>query len=337
MIAQRFQNKDENSVRECTKKRIANFHTVFGFNNLVPNDLSEYSDEEVESDEESDWSVDEDEMQSIDICNFAKPLAVSRYAEKIFQNDQALETKQIIGNGSFESVQKEVTPKNRYILVKWIISVHHEFGMTSETLFNAVKYVDIVLSKESIPKNELQLLGATCLWMASKVDERKAIKTPQLVEMCNSAFTAEQFCQYERKVLEITDYNLQFPTAKSFLRRYLTAIVANDELIHVSSFLCEISLLSLDLQCFRPSVVALAVITIALLLTDRTIDVSLLLKYSHFTSLRDAREAASYLIEYAEETINKKNGPIYNRYKDLIKDFDEMTIDAFLVDQIPLK
>ena len=340
MLSRQRQNSAENTCGSVQKRKPATFNSYFGFNTLVQEKESEYSDVDFEDEdekEESDWSIDDDDMQEIDLCNFSQPLAVPRYAERIFQNDQTEERKFLISKDAFTSVQTEVTEKMRSILIKWIISVHHQKLLTSETLFNCVKYVDIVLSKQSIPKNELQLLGATALWMAAKLDERKSVKTTELAELCSENYEKSRFCQYETLIINALDYNLQFPTVKSFLRRYLTAIAADERLISIASFLCEATLLSYDLQYERQSVVALAVISLAILANGEAINVKTLLKYAHFATMEEAINVCPKIIEIATNIIKRKTGPIYERYSETIANFGALEINEDCIYHIPSK
>lgn len=68
------------------------------------------------------------------------------------------------------NLQKELTPNMRAILVDWLVEVQENFELNHETLYLAIKLVDFYLSKAKIPRERLQLLGATCLFIACKFD-----------------------------------------------------------------------------------------------------------------------------------------------------------------------
>ena len=57
----------------------------------------------------------------------------------------------------------------RAILIDWLVEVQESFELNHETLYTAVKITDLYLSKKSIKKEDLQLLGATACLIASKV------------------------------------------------------------------------------------------------------------------------------------------------------------------------
>ena len=60
----------------------------------------------------------------------------------------------------------------RTILVDWLIEVQENFELFHETLYLGVQLVDIYLSRKEVTRDYLQLIGATCLLIASKFEVR---------------------------------------------------------------------------------------------------------------------------------------------------------------------
>ena len=71
--------------------------------------------------------------------------------------------------------QKDINPTMRTILVDWLIEVQENFELFHETLYLGVKLVDIYLSRKGVTREYLQLVGATCLLIASKFEVRPKI------------------------------------------------------------------------------------------------------------------------------------------------------------------
>lgn len=75
---------------------------------------------------------------------------------------------------------KGITSWMRALLVDWMVEVQESFELNHETLYLAVKLVDLYLTKSSrsqpekdhLSKEELQLLGASALFIAAKFDVR---------------------------------------------------------------------------------------------------------------------------------------------------------------------
>ena len=57
-------------------------------------------------------------------------------------------------------------------IVDWLVEVQESFELNHETLYTAVKILDIYMSKMVINKEDLQLVGATACLIACKIDER---------------------------------------------------------------------------------------------------------------------------------------------------------------------
>jgi cyclin B len=58
----------------------------------------------------------------------------------------------------------------RALLVDWMVEVQENFELNHETLYLAVKIVDLYLSKVIVNKESLQLLGCASLFIACKYD-----------------------------------------------------------------------------------------------------------------------------------------------------------------------
>lgn len=71
----------------------------------------------------------------------------------------------------FES-HPSLQPRMRAILLDWIIEVCEVYKLHRETYYLTVDYLDRYLTaKQNISKNQLQLIGITCLFIASKVSQ----------------------------------------------------------------------------------------------------------------------------------------------------------------------
>lgn len=91
-----------------------------------------------------------------------------------------------------ESVQTDINPMMRSILLDWLVEVGMEYRLTSDTLFLSAAYIDRFLSLVDVRRNRLQLVGVTAMLVASKYEE---IYAPQVEEFCyitDNTYTREQ-------------------------------------------------------------------------------------------------------------------------------------------------
>jgi Cyclin len=63
-----------------------------------------------------------------------------------------------------------INAEMRSVLVDWMVEVQETFELNHETLYLAVKLVDLYLGKVVCSRLNLQLLGATAIFVSSKFD-----------------------------------------------------------------------------------------------------------------------------------------------------------------------
>jgi hypothetical protein len=56
----------------------------------------------------------------------------------------------------------------RLILIDWLVDVHISFELKEQTLYLALSYLNAYCSRQEVSKSDYQLVGITCLWIASK-------------------------------------------------------------------------------------------------------------------------------------------------------------------------
>lgn len=109
-----------------------------------------------------------DGVEDFDRENWDDPLQASHYAMDIFNYLKNREKMfQIV---PYMERQPHLSAWMRTLLVDWMVEVQETFELNHETLYLAVKIVDIYLGKVPVIKENLQLLGAASLFMACKFD-----------------------------------------------------------------------------------------------------------------------------------------------------------------------
>ena len=88
--------------------------------------------------------------------------------------------------------QPTISPSMRSILINWIAEVIAEFNLATETNYLAITIMDKYLQDNEIPRDQLQLLGITCLLIASKVEDVNTPTVKDLAEICDNTYSAVQ-------------------------------------------------------------------------------------------------------------------------------------------------
>ncbi|KAL4228187.1 G2/mitotic-specific cyclin-B1 [Mactra antiquata] len=118
--------------------------------------------------------------------------------------------------------QSEITEELRTVLIQWLIEIHHDFKLYQDTLYLAVNIMDRVLSEVHVARDCLELLGITCLLVASKQNDVFPPEMHELLEKCDNTFAKDQMTKLEMIILIITEFNLLGPTVQQFFEFYAT-------------------------------------------------------------------------------------------------------------------
>lgn len=194
--------------------------------------------------------------------NWDDPIQVSHYAMDIFNYLKSREAQFVIE--PYIHRQPHLNSWMRTLLVDWMVEVQETFELNHETLYLAVKVVDIYLSKVVVQKEKLQLVGAAALFMSCKYDER----TPPLIEdflyICDGAYDQPEFIRMEMNVFKTIGFDLGIPLSYRFLRRYARcAKVAMPELT-LARFILEFSLMNYETITLSDSKLAAATLFMSL-------------------------------------------------------------------------
>ncbi|RXH97548.1 hypothetical protein DVH24_007894 [Malus domestica] len=172
---------------------------------------------------------EEEEVHETEIVSSSVDPSKSEFSSSIYRHLHSLEMEanKRPSPSYMGRVQNDISPKMRGILVDWLVEVAEEYKLVTDTLYLTVSYLDRYLSSYAVSRSKLQLLGVSCMIIASKYEE---ICPPHV----------EDFCY-------ITD-NTYIVEESAGVFEYL------------SCYLSELSLLDYSCVQFLPSVVAASAI-----------------------------------------------------------------------------
>ena len=120
--------------------------------------------------------------------------------------------------------QTDVTPRMRAILIDWMVEVHLKFKLQAQTLYIAVNVLDRFLERKIVVRDELQLIGCTALWTASKIEEIYAPEVQDFVLISDRAFKRSDLLAMEGQMLNVLGFTMTFPTHYIFLTRFARVV-----------------------------------------------------------------------------------------------------------------
>ena len=107
-----------------------------------------------------------------------------------------------------------------------------------ETLYLCINIIDRFLSVRVVSLAKLQLVGITCLFITTKVEEIVSPSISHFLYCADSSYT--EILQAERCVLKALDWNLSYPNPIHFLRRVSKADEYDVKVRTITEYLLEI-------------------------------------------------------------------------------------------------
>lgn len=157
-------------------------------------------------------------IDDFDKENWNDVFQVSHYAMDIF--NYLKEREQEFKIPDYMERQICLTKWMRSLLVDWMVEIQESFELNHETLYLGVKLVDTYLSRMSVSKEMLQLVGAGAMFIASKYDERIPPSSDDFLYICDGAYSKRELIRMEINILKVCGFELGVPISYRFLRRY---------------------------------------------------------------------------------------------------------------------
>ncbi|KAK1153133.1 G1/S-specific cyclin-D2-like isoform X1 [Acipenser oxyrinchus oxyrinchus] len=120
----------------------------------------------------------------------------------------------------FKYVQKDIEPFMRRMVATWMLEVCEE-QKCEEVFPLAMNYLDRFLALVPIRKCNLQLLGAVCMFLASKLKETYPLSTAKLCIYSENSIKPQDLLEWELTVLEKLKWNLAAVTPHDFIEHIM--------------------------------------------------------------------------------------------------------------------
>ncbi|KAI3358136.1 hypothetical protein L3Q82_003136 [Scortum barcoo] len=135
---------------------------------------------------------------------------------------------------NFMQKHPNIQPRMRSILLDWLIEVSEAYTLHRQTFYLAQDYFDrFMLTQSNIEKGMLQLIGITCLFIASKMEEACPPKLSQMAYVTAGTYYEDEILQMELIILKALSWNLCPETAVSWLKLYfqMASMSTNSDLL----------------------------------------------------------------------------------------------------------
>ncbi|KAI4882991.1 hypothetical protein NFI96_015801 [Prochilodus magdalenae] len=160
----------------------------------------------------------------------------------------------------FSRVQRDIQPYMRRIVATWMLEVCEEEKCDEDVFPLAVNYLDRFLAAVPIKKCYLQLLGAVCLFLASKLKSCQPLSAKKLCIYTDNSITSQELLEWELLVLGKLKWNMAAVTPHDFIEHILCKLPLPEDRLplirkHAQTF---IALCATDhsFAMFPPSMIA---------------------------------------------------------------------------------
>jgi len=202
-------------------------------------------------------------LDEVDVKDAKDIRYVTDYATDIYENFLAAEPK-LLPSPTYMSSQTDITARMRAILIDWLVEVHLKFKLLPQTLYITVNILDRYLERRVVMRDELQLIGCTALWCASKIEEIYSPEVQDFVLVSDRAFKRQDLLAMEGKLLNALEFKLTFPTHYAFLTRWSKVANADRRVKLLALYCVERTLQEYVFLKYRPSMIAAAGLLVAM-------------------------------------------------------------------------
>ena len=119
------------------------------------------------------------------------------------------------------SIQSELKPHMRKIVVDWMLEVCQDQQCQPQVFHLSLNYLDRFLSQKNLSKNCFQAMAAGCLLLASKFSEVRPLTTEKLSLYTDNSVSVAELRDWEVRILNILQWELTAVTTQNFLEHFL--------------------------------------------------------------------------------------------------------------------
>ena len=208
--------------------------------------------------------------------------------------------------GDLFACQSEVNEAMRKEVIYWMVTTAPELGISSKSLFLAVRIVDRMLLFEDIEKTNFFSVCIACLSVAVKFENQIVPQASAYVRASGEELTEDDLIQNEMDVMNHLNFQINMTTPLLFLKLYLNEIKGNLDMAMASVVvgLCTLTSPTLAvLECELVAVGILAVVSNAVIKKPLT-------QYVDRYDQQKMKETCQLIVNTVAEQVKDDGSPI---------------------------
>lgn len=191
----------------------------------------------------------------------------SWYAEDILKTFRNSEELFRAPDDYLDIMDRDINAQMRGILIDWIVEVGEMYNLQAQTIYLCTNYLDRYVASHVVPRSSLQLVGVTCLQIASKYGEVSCPSGEQFSYI--SVTPLEEIMKMERKILDALNYRLCVVSGLDFCDHFCRACGATGVTAMLARYFLELTLQDYSFLSYSASVAAATSVKLALWHHDR--------------------------------------------------------------------
>ena len=205
-------------------------------------------------------------------------LTVEKYGREMFSTVKENESKFLIPINYMD--RHKLTPMARERMVDWMVEVFSVYKCGPGTFELAVHIMDSYISKSKkiLFDEDIHLIGLTCIYIASKVEDIIPLRMPHIVKnLGHSTFSEKVIIREEREIIKTIDFDLFTAGTYDYLMTFFYDLKVNnakkindldgikviEKYMDLSILLSQLLFYSNEFVCYRSSLNSLAVLALA--------------------------------------------------------------------------
>lgn len=203
---------------------------------------------------------------------------VEKYGREIFTCIKDNESKFLLPMNFMD--RHQLTPAARERMVDWMIEVFSVYKCDPGTFELAVHIMDcfILKSKKIIHDEDIHLIGLTCIYISSKVEDIIPLRMSHIVKSVgHSIFNENTIMKKEREIVKAIDFDFFTAGTYDYLMTFFYDLKVNnakkinefkgikiiEKYLNFSILLSQLLLYSCEFVCYRQSLNSLAILALA--------------------------------------------------------------------------
>ncbi|MEE6495427.1 hypothetical protein FKM82_002043 [Ascaphus truei] len=187
------------------------------------------------------------QVKDMDADDAGNPMLCSEYVKDIYCYMRSFEAELAVRPNYLQG--QDLTGNMRSILIDWLVQVQMKFRLLQETMF---------MTENPVPKNQLQLVGVTAMFLAAKYEEMYPPEIGDFTFVTDNTYTKAQIRDMEMKILRALKFAIGRPLPLHFLRRASKIGEVSSEQHTLAKYLMELVMVDYEMVHYLPSQVAAA-------------------------------------------------------------------------------